>query len=76
MLHQRMGFEVLEAMYNRISVPVIVLSALSDLPARLNRFESSAVDSVLKTVIWKRWLSAGGLISKSASLRPKGAHHT
>ena len=48
MLPERTGFEVLKAMYNRVSVPVIVLSALSDLPARLKSFESGAVDFVPK----------------------------
>ena len=35
-------------MCNRVSVPVIVLSALSDLPARLKSFENGAVDFVPK----------------------------
>ena len=48
MLPKRTGFEVLEAMCNRVSVPVIVLSALSDLPARLKSFENGAVDFVPK----------------------------
>ncbi len=48
MLPGRNGFEVLEAMRSRASVPVIVLSALTDLPARLKSFESGAVDFVPK----------------------------
>jgi DNA-binding response OmpR family regulator len=48
MLPERSGFEVLEAMRTRVSVPVIVLSALTDLPARLRSFESGAVDFVPK----------------------------
>ena len=48
MLPERTGFEVLDAMYTRVSVPVIVLSALSDLPSRLRSFESGAVDFVPK----------------------------
>ena len=48
MLPERTGFEVLDAMFNRASVPVIVLSALSDLPSRLRSFESGAVDFVPK----------------------------
>ena len=48
MLPGRTGFEVLEAMCTRVSVPTIVLSALSDLPARLKSFENGAVDFVPK----------------------------
>ena len=48
MLPGRTGFEVLEAMCTRVSVPTIVLSALSDLPARLKSFEHGAVDFVPK----------------------------
>jgi DNA-binding response OmpR family regulator len=48
MLPERTGFEVLEAIRTRVSVPVIVLSALTDLPARLKSFEAGAVDFVPK----------------------------
>ncbi len=48
MLPERTGFEVLEAIRTRVSVPVIVLSALTDLPARLKSFETGAVDFVPK----------------------------
>jgi len=48
MLPERTGFEVLEAIRTRVSVPVIVLSALTDLPARLRSFETGAVDVVPK----------------------------
>ena len=48
MLPEYTGFEVLEIMGTRVSVPVIVLSALSDLPARLKSFERGAVDFVPK----------------------------
>lgn len=48
MLPNRTGFEVLDAMRARASVPVIVLSALTDLPARLKSFETGAVDFVPK----------------------------
>jgi len=48
MLPGRTGFEVLEAMCTRVSVPTIVLSALTDLPARLKSFENGAVDFVPK----------------------------
>ena len=48
MLPERTGFEVLESMRTRVSVPVIVLSALTDLPARLRSFEAGAIDFVPK----------------------------
>ena len=48
MLPERTGFEILEAIRTRVSVPVIVLSALTDLPARLKSFETGAVDFVPK----------------------------
>ena len=48
MLPGRTGFEILEAISNRVSVPTIVLSALNDLPARLKSFEKGAVDFVPK----------------------------
>ena len=48
MLPGRTGFEILEAMCTRVSVPAIVLSARSDLPARLKSFEHGAVDFVPK----------------------------
>jgi len=48
MLPERTGFEILEAMRARVSVPVIVLSARTDLPARLQSFQNGAVDFVPK----------------------------
>ena len=48
MLPERSGFEVLEAVRTRVSVPIVVLSALTELPARLRSFESGAVDFVPK----------------------------
>ena len=48
MLPERTGFEVLEAIRTRVFVPVIVLSALTDLHARLKSFETGAVDFVPK----------------------------
>lgn len=48
MLPKRTGFEVLDAVRARASVPIIVLSALTDLPARLRSFENGAVDFVPK----------------------------
>ena len=48
MLPKRTGFEVLDAMRARASVPVIVLSALTDLPSRLKSFQTGAVDFVPK----------------------------
>ena len=48
MLPKVTGFELLKTMESRTSVPIIVLSALSDLPARLKSFEHGAVDFVAK----------------------------
>jgi len=48
MLPERTGFEILEAIQSRVSIPVIVLSALTDLPARLKSFDRGAVDYVPK----------------------------
>lgn len=48
MLPKRSGFEVLEALQGRISTPVIVLSARTELPARLRSFQDGAVDFVPK----------------------------
>ena len=48
MLPKSTGFDVLKTLETRASVPVIVLSALSDLPARLKSFELGAVDFVAK----------------------------
>jgi len=48
MLPERNGFEVLDAVRSRASVPIVVLSARTDLPARLQSFEGGAVDFVPK----------------------------
>lgn len=48
MLPERSGFEVLEAVQSRVSMPIIVLSARTELAARLQSFESGAVDFVPK----------------------------
>ncbi|MEO1232159.1 MAG: response regulator transcription factor [Myxococcota bacterium] len=48
MLPKVTGFEVLEAVRSRASVPIVVLSARTDLPARLQSFEQGAVDFVPK----------------------------
>ena len=48
MLPKLTGFEVLEAVRARVSVPVVVLSARTELPARLRSFEAGAVDFVPK----------------------------
>ena len=45
MLPGQTGFQVLEALRTRTSVPVIVLSARTDLPSRLESFDLGAVDS-------------------------------
>ncbi|MFN3199494.1 MAG: response regulator transcription factor [Bradymonadia bacterium] len=48
MLPERDGFEVLEAVRTRVSVPIIVVSARTELGARLKSFERGAVDFVPK----------------------------
>lgn len=48
MLPERSGFEVLEAMRGRVSTPVIVLSARTELEARLGSFAAGAVDYLAK----------------------------
>jgi two-component system OmpR family response regulator len=48
MLPGRSGYQVLEAMSGRVSTPVIVLSARTELAARLQSFSLGAVDYVAK----------------------------
>ncbi|MEO0815418.1 MAG: response regulator transcription factor [Myxococcota bacterium] len=48
MLPELSGFEVLEAVRSRVSVPIVVLSARTDLPSRLQSFDGGAVDFVPK----------------------------
>ena len=48
MLPERSGAEILEAVSTRTSVPIIVLSARTDLPTRLQSFALGAVDFVPK----------------------------
>ena len=48
MLPGRSGHELLEAWRDRLSVPVFVLSARTDLEARLGSFDRGAVDYVAK----------------------------
>jgi DNA-binding response OmpR family regulator len=48
MLPERSGLEILEAVHTRVSTPIIVLSARTDLPSRLGSFERGAVDFVPK----------------------------
>ena len=48
MLPEQSGFDVLAAMRGRVSTPVIVLSARTELQARLDSFSAGAVDYVAK----------------------------
>lgn len=48
MLPERSGFEVLSALHGRIATPVIVLSARTELQARLDSFAAGAVDYLPK----------------------------
>lgn len=48
MLPERGGLDILEAVSSRSSVPIIVLTARTDLPARLQSFQHGAIDFVPK----------------------------
>jgi DNA-binding response OmpR family regulator len=48
MLPERGGLDVLEAVSTRRSVPIVVLTARTDLPVRLRSFEHGAIDFVAK----------------------------
>ncbi|MEM7604187.1 MAG: response regulator transcription factor [Myxococcota bacterium] len=48
MLPERSGFEILDAVRSRVSVPILVLSARDDLDSRLQSFDSGAVDFIPK----------------------------
>lgn len=48
MLPGRSGYEVMTVVRTRVSVPIVVLSASTELNARLSSFESGAVDFVPK----------------------------
>lgn len=48
MLPERSGLEVLDSVSTRTSVPIIVLTARTDLPARLRSFEHGAIDFMAK----------------------------
>ncbi|MFN3199560.1 MAG: response regulator transcription factor [Bradymonadia bacterium] len=48
MLPEKSGLEVLQAMLGRVSTPVIVLSARTELQTRLKAFDAGAVDYVPK----------------------------
>jgi DNA-binding response OmpR family regulator len=48
MLPERSGIEILEVVRTRTSVPIVVVSARTDLPSRLDSFERGAVDFVPK----------------------------
>lgn len=48
MLPERTGLEILEAVRARVSVPILVVSARTDLPSRLESFQRGAIDFVPK----------------------------
>ncbi|MBN2797743.1 MAG: response regulator transcription factor [Deltaproteobacteria bacterium] len=73
MLPGRTGFEVLEAMSGRVSIPVVVLSALTELPARLKSFDLGAVDFVPKP-FWMEELVAR--LQSRLALRREGPRRT
>jgi len=57
MLPERDGFEVMAAWRDRTSVPIIVLTARSDLPARLRSFDLGAADWMSKPFFMEELLA-------------------
>ena len=51
MLPEQSGFAVLEQLQGRTSVPILVLTAKSDLPDRLRCFELGAADYITKPLL-------------------------
>ncbi len=73
MLPERDGFEILEAMRGRMSTPVVVLSARTELPSVLRAFDSGAVDFVGKP-FWMEELVAR--LRSRLALRDAGPRRT
>ena len=73
MLPGQSGFEVLEAMRGRVSTPVIVLSARTELQARLDSFAAGAVDYVAKPFFIEELVAR---IQARLALREDGPHRT
>lgn len=73
MLPGRDGWAVLDAMSGRVSVPVIVLSARTELEARLRSFKLGAIDFVPKP-FWMEELVAR--LRSRLALRAPEAHRT
>lgn len=63
------GFEILEQVRNRVSVPITVLSARSDLPSRLQSFAAGAIDFVPKPFFIEELVAR---IHARLALRPDG----
>ena len=70
MLPERSGHEVLAAMSGRVSTPVVVLSARTDLESRLRSFQLGAIDFVPKP-FWIEELVAR--IRSRLAIRPEPA---
>ncbi|MEQ1567409.1 MAG: response regulator transcription factor [Myxococcota bacterium] len=73
MLPGQSGFEVLEAMRGRGSVPVIVLSARTELGARLDSFAAGAVDYLAKPFYLEELVAR---IRTRLALKEDGPHRT
>lgn len=73
MLPGQSGFQILEAMSGRVSTPVLVLSARTELQARLDSFRLGAVDYVSKPFFIEELVAR---IQTRLALRTDGPHRT
>ena len=73
MLPEQSGFEVLEAVRGRVSTPILVLSARTELQARLDTFAAGAVDYVSKPFYIEELVAR---IRARLALHEDGPHRT
>ena len=73
MLPSQSGFQILAAMSGRVSTPVVVLSARTELEARLESFRLGAVDYVSKPFFIEELVAR---IQTRLALRTDGPHRT
>ncbi|MEN0065850.1 MAG: response regulator transcription factor [Myxococcota bacterium] len=73
MLPEQSGFSVLEATRGRVSTPVVVLSARTELKARLDSFAAGAVDYVAKPFFMEELVAR---IQTRLALMEDGPHRT
>lgn len=71
MLPKQSGFDVLAAIHGRLSTPVIVLSARTELDARLRSFQAGAVDYLAKPFFIEELVAR---IHARLALREDGPH--